>query len=194
MSDRLVIVRHGATAWSVAGKHTGRSDQPLTDAGRRDAEALRPALQAWQFARVLASPLQRARETCRLAGYGDVAESRDALMEWDYGSYEGRTTADIRRERPDWLLWRDGAPGGETAAAVGARVDPVIDEVRATSGDVLVFAHGHLLRVLAARWVGLEPADGSRLALDTGTISVLGWEREVAVIASWNAAVARREG
>lgn len=184
--QQLVLVRHGATPWSVAGKHTGRTDMPLTDEGRRDAEALRAPLHAWTFARVLTSPLLRAEETCRLAGYGDVAAARDDLMEWDYGAYEARTTAEIRAESPGWLLWRDGAPGGESPADVGSRADRVIAEARAVDGDVLVFAHGHVLRVLAARWLELPAGDGGRFALDTGTLSALGYEREISVILRWN--------
>ncbi len=135
---------------------------------------------------MLASPLQRAAETCRLAGLADVAVLRDELMEWDYGAYEGRTTAEIREEVPGWSLWRDGVPGGETAADVGRRVDAVIVDVRAVDGDVALFAHGHLLRVLAARWVGLPPTEGRLFALDPATISILGHERETPVIRGWN--------
>jgi probable phosphoglycerate mutase len=187
--QQIVLVRHGATEWSVAGKHTGRTDVPLTEEGHRAAEKLRVPLRAWTFARVLTSPLQRARETCRLAGYGDVAESRDELQEWDYGAYEGRTTGDIRGEAPDWVLWRDGAPGGESPTDVGARADRVLAEVRAVDGDVLLFAHGHVLRVLTARWLELPPGDGRLFALDTATLSVLGYERINSVILRWNAPV-----
>ncbi len=158
----------------------------MTEDGRSQASALREVLQAWQFVLVLTSPLSRAAETCPLAGLGDVAQVRDDLMEWDYGDYEGRTTAEIREERPGWTLWRDGVPNGETAAEVGARADRVLAEVRAAGGDVAVFAHGHLLRVLAARWLGLEPANGRLFALDTATLSVLGHARETAVIRRWN--------
>lgn len=182
----VVLVRHGETEWSRTGRHTGRTDVPLTERGREQARAVGAALQTRSFALVLTSPLERAAETCRLAGYGDVAERRDELMEWDYGAYEGRTTLDIREERPGWTLWRDGAPEGEKAADVGARVDRVIDELRALAGDALLFAHGHVLRVAAARWLGLRPAAGALLALDTATISILGYERETAVIRSWN--------
>jgi broad specificity phosphatase PhoE len=182
----IVLVRHGETEWSRAGKHTGRTDVPLTEEGRAQASALGAALGGWRFALVLTSPLSRAVETCRLAGLGEVAQERDELREWDYGAYEGRTTAEIREERPGWTLWRDGVPDGETAAEVGARADRVIAELRAAEGDGVVFAHGHLLRVLAARWLGLEPADGRYFALDTATIGVLGYEREAAVIRLWN--------
>jgi len=185
-AQQIVLVRHGATEWSVVGKHTGQTDVSLTDQGRRDAERLRVPLRAWMFARVLTSPLRRAEETCRLAGYGDVAESRDDLREWDYGAYEGRTTAQIRAEQPDWMLWRDGAPGGESPADVAARADRLLIEMRAVDGDVLLFAHGHVLRVLVARWLELPPGDGGLFALDTATLSVLGYERDTSVIRRWN--------
>jgi broad specificity phosphatase PhoE len=184
----VVLVRHGETEWSRTGKHTGRTDIPLTERGREQARALKIALESRRFERVLASPLQRAAETCRLAGFGEVAELRDELMEWDYGDYDGRKTADIREGRPGWTLWRDGVPGGETAAEVGARVDRVIAELRSLDGDELVFAHGHVLRVLAARWLGLEPAAGRLFALDPATVSVLGYERETPVLRGWNEA------
>jgi broad specificity phosphatase PhoE len=183
----VLLVRHGQTEWSRDGRHTGRTDVPLTAEGRRQAEALREPLSKHAFERVLTSPLSRASETCRLAGLGERAERRDELLEWDYGEYEGRTTADIRTERAGWLLWRDGCPGGEQAAEVGARVDRVVTELRRLDGEAAVFAHGHLLRVLTARWVGLGPEAGALLALDTGTLCVLGWEREQEVIRVWNA-------
>jgi broad specificity phosphatase PhoE len=182
----VVLVRHGETEWSRAGKHTGRTDVPLTDEGREQATALGAALRDRGFALVLTSPLSRAAETCRLAGLGDVAQERADLREWDYGAFEGRTTAEIREERPGWTLWRDGVPGGETAADVGARADRVIAELRDAEGDAVVFAHGHLLRVLAARWLRLEPAHGRLFALDTATLSVLGYERETPVVRLWN--------
>jgi broad specificity phosphatase PhoE len=182
----IVLVRHGETEWSKAGRHTGRTDIPLTDRGRREAEAVGAALRDRRFERVLTSPLSRAADTCRLAGFGDVAEPRDELMEWDYGAYEGLKTVDIRKERPGWALWDDGVPEGEAAAEVGARVDQVIAELRGLDGDALVFAHGHVLRVFAARWLGLEPAAGRLFALDPATISVLGYERETPVIRVWN--------
>jgi broad specificity phosphatase PhoE len=181
-----VLVRHGETEWSRTGKHTGSTDVPLTERGREQARALGAALRDRSFQIVLASPLQRAWETCGLAGYGDVAQRRDELREWDYGAYEGRTTPEVREEHPGWTLWRDGVPGGETDAHVGARADRVIGELRSLPGDVALFAHGHFLRVLAARWLGLEPADGRLFALDTATISVLGYERETSVIRVWN--------
>jgi broad specificity phosphatase PhoE len=183
----IVLVRHGETEWSRDGRHTGRTDIALTEAGRRQAERVGAALRGRTFAVVLTSPLVRAAETSRLAGFGDVAHVHDELMEWDYGEYEGRRTVEIRKERPGWSLWRDSAPGGETAADVGARVDRIIEELRALDGDALLFAHGHVLRVLAACWLGLEPHEGRLLALDPATLSVLGWERETAVIRLWNA-------
>jgi broad specificity phosphatase PhoE len=182
----VVLVRHGETEWSRDGKHTGRTDVPLTERGREQAEALGATLEGRRFELVLTSPLQRASETCRLAGYGEVAQPREELREWDYGAYEGRKTVEIREEHPGWTLWRDDVPGGETAAQVGARVDSVIAELRSLAGDAALFAHGHVLRVLAARWLGLEPAAGGLFALDTATISVLGYERETAVLRVWN--------
>jgi broad specificity phosphatase PhoE len=185
-AQEVVLVRHGETEWTRAGKHTGHTDIPLTEAGRREAEAVGQALRGHIFALVLTSPLQRASATCRLAGFGDVAEPRDELKEWDYGAYEGRKTVDIRKERPDWSLWRDGVPDGETPADVAARVDRVVAEVRSVAGDVALFAHGHVLRVLAARWLGLGPEGGRLFALDPATLSVLGYERETPVIRLWN--------
>jgi len=184
--SEVVLVRHGETEWSRAGKHTGRTDVPLTELGREEAVRVGLALRPRRFSLVLTSPLSRALETCRLAGLGDEAQVRDDLVEWDYGEYEGRTTNEIRKERPGWTLWEDGVIGGETAEEVGARADRVIAEVRARTGDAAVFAHGHLLRVLAARWLGLEPTGGALLALDPATMSVLGYERERAVVRSWN--------
>jgi broad specificity phosphatase PhoE len=184
--QQVVSIRHGETEWSRDGRHTSHTDIPLTERGRRQAITLGDRLGGRRFARVLTSPLTRALETCRLAGYGEAAEHRRDLVEWDYGEYEGRTTIDIRRDRPGWSLWTDGAPGGETAADAGARVDGIIEEIRATPGDVAVFGHGHLLRVLAARWVDLAPAEGRALALEPASISILGFERETPVITLWN--------
>jgi broad specificity phosphatase PhoE len=183
----IVLVRHGETEWSRDLRHTGLTDVPLTDVGRREAEQLRGALAGRRFARVLTSPLSRAAETCRLAGLGDAAEETDALLEWDYGEYEGITTKQIRESRPGWFLWRDGCPGGETAAEVGARVDPLVGELAALDGDIALFSHGHVLRVLTARWLTLAPQSGALFALGTGTLSILGFEREVRVIRRWNA-------
>jgi broad specificity phosphatase PhoE len=181
-----VLVRHGETEWSRTGKHTGRTDIPLTERGRQQAQAVGAALKHRELGLVLTSPLRRALETCELAGFGERAVKRDELREWDYGTYEGRTTAEIRKERPGWTLWRDGVPEGESIAEVGARVDRVIAELRSVDGDALLFAHGHVLRVLAARWLGLEPDAGRLLALDPATISALGYERETSVIRLWN--------
>ena len=188
-TQEIVLVRHGETEWSRSGKHTGRTDVPLTEGGRSQARMVGAALRNRRFAAVWTSPLQRALETCRLAGFGEVALPSDELVEWDYGEYEGRTTLEIRRERPGWTLWRDGVPGGETVEEVEARVDRALADVASVGGDVLIFAHGHVLRVLAARWLGLEPADGRLFALDPATLSVLGYEREARVIRLWNEAV-----
>ncbi|HEU4410943.1 MAG TPA: histidine phosphatase family protein [Polyangiaceae bacterium] len=182
----VVLVRHGETPWSLAGKHTGRTDIALTDAGRDAARRVGEALAGRAFARVLSSPLARALDTCRLAGFGDRAERDEALLEWDYGEYEGLTTPEIRAARPDWWLWRDGCPGGEAPGEVAARVDPLVASLAASEGDVLVFAHAHLLRVLAARWLGLPPSEGRLFALGTASLSALGFEREERVIARWN--------
>jgi broad specificity phosphatase PhoE len=189
-AHEVVLVRHGETEWSRAGKHTGRTDVPLTELGRRQAGAVGAALRDRDFALVLTSPLGRALETCRLAGFGDRALPRDELMEWDYGAYEGRTTPEVREERPGWTLWRYGVPEGETVEQVGERVDAVLDEIRALGGDALLFAHGHVLRVLTARWLTLEPDSGRLFALDPATLSTLGYERETPVIQLWNEAVA----
>jgi len=186
MVARLVLVRHGETEWSKSGQHTGRTDIPLTDRGREEGLHVRDRLAGWTFGRVLSSPLSRALDTARLAGFGDDVETVEDLLEWDYGEYEGLTTADIRASRPRWSLWADGAPGGESAADVGTRVDGLLKELRDLEDDSLLFAHGHLLRVLAARWLGLTPADGRLFALDPATISILGYERETSVIDLWN--------
>jgi probable phosphoglycerate mutase len=179
-------VRHGETEWSLSRQHTGTTDIPLTDDGKRHAEALGARLAGRSFDLVLTSPLSRAIETCRLAGLGDSAEINDDLREWDYGEYEGVTTADIRKSDPGWDLWRDGCPGGENAAQVGVRADRVLARLRGLDGSAAIFAHGHLLRVLTARWIEQPPELGGRLALSTGTIGVLGWERETAVVWRWN--------
>jgi len=184
------LARHGETAWSLAKRHTGRTDIPLTENGTRQARALAPALGGQSFARVLCSPLLRARQTCEGAGLLAAAEIRDELLEWDYGDYEGMTTAEIDADpQPGWLLWTDGCPGGEMPADVAERVDPLIAELRPLDGDAIVFAHGHLLRVLAARWIEQPPVAGQRLALATGTLSRLGIEHDYPVIRAWSAAV-----
>lgn len=185
---RLWLVRHGETEWARLGRHTGRTDIPLTDLGRAQAEALVTRLAGHTFTLVLSSPLSRALHTARLAGFGEQVETTDDLLEWDYGDDEGRTTADIRTERPGWTIWHDGPAGGETARQVGARVDRVIARIRADAagGDALVFAHGHVLRALAARWLGIPVNRGQLFALSTATLSILGWEREQPVIERWN--------
>ena len=180
------LIRHGETAWSLSGQHTGRTEVPLTPEGVRQAEALGDRLAGKQFALVLTSPRARARETCRLAGLAGAAQVDDDLAEWDYGDLEGRTSAEIRGEIPGWTIWDGPVPGGETAAQVGARADRVLARARAAGGDVALFAHGHLLRVAAARWLGLPPAEGRLFALDTASVSVLGLEQELPVIRSWN--------
>jgi probable phosphoglycerate mutase len=184
--NRCFLVRHGETEWSLGRRHTGRTDLPLLPEGTVQGEALRPRLAEHAFSRVLTSPLLRARETSRLAGLGDRAEVDPDLAEWDYGDFEGLTTAEILGQRPDWDLFAHGAPGGETTREVGKRVDRLIGKIRATDGDVLCFAHGHLLRVLAARWLGLEPGQGRCFTLDPASISILGWERSTPVLMLWN--------
>ena len=185
------LVRHAETEWSANGRHTGRTDIPLTSAGEAAARALAPRLAAHRFARVLVSPLGRARATAELAGVGDGAEVREELREWDYGDYEGITTPDIRRERPGWWLWRDGAPGGESPADVAARCDRLVAELAASAGpdgdgDVLCVAHGHILRALGARWLEQPVELGGHLVLGTGSVSRLGWERDVRAFVVWN--------
>jgi broad specificity phosphatase PhoE len=189
-SHKVVLVRHGETDWSAHMRHTGRTDVPLTEEGRHQAERVGRALRRRRFSLVLTSPLKRAAETAWLTGFGELAQPRDDLMEWDYGDYEGRTTPDIRREIPDWTIWRYGARNGETPEEVAARADRVLAEVRGVDGDVLIVGHGHQLRVLTARWLGLGPTEGRLFALDPATISVLGYERETSVIRSWNWTVA----
>jgi broad specificity phosphatase PhoE len=180
----VVLVRHGETEWSASGRHTGRTDIPLTDRGRAQAGALGAALAGRRFARVLTSPLSRAAETCRLAGLGGMVD--EDLREWDYGDHEGRTTPQIRQEDPGWTVWRGPVPGGEGLGEVAARADRVIERIVAAGGDVAVFSHGHFLRVLGARWIGLPPTSGGSFRLDTGTLSVLGWERETPAFVRWN--------
>lgn len=186
MTFSVWLVRHGETAWSKSGQHTGRTDIALTADGEREAAALAARLAARPFALVLTSPLGRARETARLAGYGETAVPTDDLREWDYGEYEGRTTADIRVERPGWSVWTDGVRGGETVDEVGTRVRRVIERARNAGGDVALFGHAHALRILAACWLDLAPAEGRHFKLDPASISVLGYERETPVIVRWN--------
>jgi probable phosphoglycerate mutase len=184
----IYLARHGETAWTVSGQHTGLSDIPLTERGERNARRLGERLLGHAFARVFTSPLQRARRTCELAGFGDVAVVDSDLVEWNYGAYEGKTTAEIRKERPDWDLFRDGCPGGESVADVGARADWVIARLRTVGGDVLIFSSGHFLRVLAARWCGLDAAGGRYFTLSTAALSILGYEHNLSepVIRLWN--------
>ena len=191
MSESLSVVylaRHGETAWSLSGQHTGRTDLPLTERGERNARALGERLRGLNFAKVFTSPLKRAVRTCELAGFGAVAEIAPDLVEWDYGQYEGRRTAEIHAERPDWQLVRDGCPGGEAPGQIGARSDRVVSRLRAVKGDVLVFSSGHILRVLAARWLGLDAAGGRYLLLSTASLSALGYEHHQSepVIRLWN--------
>jgi probable phosphoglycerate mutase len=183
----ITLVRHGETDWSRTMRHTGRTDVPLTDAGREEARSLAERLAGHEFSRVMVSPLSRAVDTCELAGLGDKAERREELLELDYGDFEGLTTAKIRETVPGWTVWTHGSPGGETVDQAGARVEPVVAELAAADGDVAVVAHGHLLRILAARWVEQPSVFGARLALATGTLGVLGWERETRCVRRWNA-------
>jgi broad specificity phosphatase PhoE len=185
-AKEIVLVRHAETEWSLDGRHTGRTDIPLTDNGRAAARALAQRLRAWHFDTVLVSPLTRARETCELCGLGAGAQSREALLEWDYGAYEGRTTLEIQSEQPGWMLWRDGCPDGEDAAAVGARADSVIAELRSLEGTVAIFSHGHMLRVLGARWIDLDPSGGAHLGLSTCAVCVLDHERQTPMLWRWN--------
>ena len=186
---QIYLVRHGDTEWSRSGQHTGRTDIPLTDSGRRQAVELGERLRRHEFELVLTSPMSRAAETARIAGFGDAARVDD-LHEWDYGEFEGRTTDEIRESIPGWSIWQGPWPGGETAEQVGARVDRVIARCLdpAIRGDSLLFAHGHVLRVLTARWLGQSPSMGGRYALGTATIGILGWERSNRVIETWNEA------
>jgi len=184
--QQVWLVRHAETEWSKSGRHTGRTNVPLTDTGRERALELAGRLDGHDFALVLSSPLDRARETARLAGLGDRCEVREDLLEWDYGDYEGITTPEIREKQPGWYLWRDGVPNGETPAEVAARCDRVVEEILAVDGDVAIFAHGHILRALGARWAEEPVRFGGRLFLSTGSVSVLGFERETRVVRLWN--------
>ena len=182
----LWLVRHGETEWSLSGQHTGRTDIPLTPRGEQQAQLLGRRLMKKTFALVLTSPLRRARETCRLSGHGKEAVPDPDLMEWDYGAYEGRISADIRKEIPGWSIWSNGVRDGETADQVGERVDRVIARSLAADGDVALYGHGHVLRILAARWLGLAATGGRYLGLDTACLCKLGFERETHVIRAWN--------
>ena len=183
----IVIVRHGETEWSLNRQHTSRTDLPLLEEGRRRAQALAGELADRSFSLVLCSPMLRARQTCELAGFGEVAQIEDELVEWQYGEYEGLTTPEIRERSPEWNLWRDGCPGGERPDEVGARADRVLERLRGADGDALAFAHGHILRVVTARWLAMEPAAGALFLFKAGAIGVLGYERETEVLERWNA-------
>jgi len=191
VSEKLPIIylaRHGETAWSISGQHTGLTDLPLTERGERNARQLGQRLKALSFAKVFTSPLQRAARTCELAGFATAAEIDRDLLEWDYGQYEGRRTVEIHTERPDWQLFRDGCPGGESPDQVGARAERVVRRLREIQGDVLLFSSGHFLRVLAARWIGLESAAGRLFLLSTASLSALGYEHNLSqpVIRLWD--------
>ncbi|MBB4892238.1 putative phosphoglycerate mutase [Streptomyces olivoverticillatus] len=191
MAPRILLARHGQTEWSLSGKHTGRTDIPLLDEGRRGAKLLGERLHRapWDGlpdAEVRTSPLVRAKETCELAGFGGRASDWDALMEFDYGAYEGMTPAEIKAGRPGWLIWRDGVPEGETLAQLTARADEVVEWARSADRDVLVFAHGHILRTIAARWLGEEAFFASRIRLDPTSLSILGWAYGAPALERWN--------
>ncbi|MFE7625919.1 MULTISPECIES: histidine phosphatase family protein [unclassified Streptomyces] len=191
MAPRILLARHGQTEWSLNGRHTGRTDIPLLDAGRDGAKLLGERLHRGPWdglsgLEIRTSPLVRAAETCGLAGFGDRAEPWDALMEWDYGAYEGMTPAEIKAGRPDWFIWRDGVPEGETPAEVAARADEIVDWARSADRDVLVFAHGHILRALGARWLGEDISFGARIWLAPTSLSVLGWAYGAPAIQRWN--------
>jgi probable phosphoglycerate mutase len=188
-SQEVFLIRHGETEWSLSGQHTGVTDLPLLPEGRMLPKQLAPILTKIDFARVFVSPLQRAQETCKLAGLGEKAEIDPDLMEWNYGVYEGLTTQEIHAKAPGWLLFRDGCPGGESPEEIGRRVDSVIERVRAVDGQVALFAHGHVFRVFAARWIGLPTLAGSHFLLDTATLCILSYYRGVPAIKRWNASV-----
>jgi probable phosphoglycerate mutase len=183
----LVVVRHGETEWSLSGRHTGLTDIPLTEHGEAAARSLAPLLKTAEFALVLSSPLQRARRTCELAGLGSRAEIDPDLLEWNYGEYEGLTPKEILDRAPGWMIFTHGCPGGESPSAVGARIDRLIARIREVAGNVALFAHGHVLRAFAARWIGLPPEEGRRFVLDPSTISVLSYYRDIPTIRRWNA-------
>ena len=185
---KVYLARHGETAWSISGQHTGLTDLPLTERGERNARSLGERLRGLTFAKVFTSPLQRARRTSELAGFGDKAIVDSDLVEWNYGDFEGKRTAEIRQQQPNWDLFRDGCPGGESVADIGARADRVLHRLRGADGNALVFSHGHILRVLAARWLGLEAGDGRLFTLSTAALSILGYEHNLAqpVLWLWN--------
>jgi broad specificity phosphatase PhoE len=187
--QQVYLIRHGETEWSLSGQHTGITDIPLTENGRRAAKRLETALTKETFTAVLTSPLERARKTSELAGFGGRAEIEFDLMEWNYGEYEGLTSKQIREKVPGWILFRDGCPGGESPEQIGARVDRVIARVRAVDGRVALFAHGHIFRVFAARWLGLPVLAGCHFLLDTATLNILGYDREIPAVTTWNASI-----
>jgi probable phosphoglycerate mutase len=189
-SQQVYLIRHGETEWSLSGQHTGITDIPLTENGKKVATLLAPVLARESFALVLTSPLERARKTCELAGLGERAEIDLDLMEWSYGEYEGLTPKQIHAKAPDWMLFRDGSPGGESPKQVGARIDRVIARVRAVNGHAALFAHGHVFRVFAARWLGLPAAEGCCFLLDTATLSILSYYRGIPAVKRWNAMLA----
>jgi probable phosphoglycerate mutase len=191
-NPEVVLVRHGETEWSVSGQHTGRTDIPLTDQGRAAAKKLQPVLARIEWSRVLASPLERARMTCELAGLGERMQIDRDLMEWDYGDYEGLTPDAIHLQRPTWMIFRDGCPGGESPEQVGARVDRLIARVRDVPGRVVLFAHGHVFRVFVARWLGLPPSHARLFLLETSTLNVLGYYRDAPALSRWNVPIGDR--
>lgn len=189
MAQEVYLIRHGETEWSLSGQHTGITDIPLTENGRKVAKLLEPVLAKETFALVVSSPLGRARQTCELAGLGARAEIDRDLMEWNYGEYEGITTNQIQTQRPGWMLFRDGCPGGETPDQVGARADRLIARIRAVEGHVALFAHGHIFRVFAARWLGFPAAAGGHFLLDTATLNILSYYRGIPAVKRWNASL-----
>jgi probable phosphoglycerate mutase len=186
-TQQVYLIRHGETEWSLSGQHTGATDIPLTENGREVARLLKPVLAKETFARVWTSPLRRARDTCDLAGFGDRAEVDRDLMEWNYGEYEGLTPKQIHAKAPGWMIFSDGCPGGEDPEEIGARADRVIAKVRAVEGNVALFAHGHIFRVFAARWLGLPATAGRHFLLDTATLNILGYYRDIPAVKRWNA-------
>lgn len=189
LKQKIVLIRHGETMWAREGRHTSFTDLPLTEKGREEADLLRKTLQSWQFKQLLSSPLQRARETCKLAGFADGVIVDSDLSEWNYGRFEGLTTDEIQKEMPDWDLFEQGCPEGESPAEVGERVDRVIRKIRAIGGDVALFSHGHLSRVFATRWIDLPVANGHMFVLDTATLNVLGAYHDSPAIVTWNAKI-----
>jgi probable phosphoglycerate mutase len=192
LRGEVLLIRHGETEWSVSGQHTGVTDIPLTEHGRDEARQLRPLLAGADYALVLSSPLARARATCELAGLGHRMEVDPDLLEWNYGDYEGLTPAEIERSAPGWMIFTDGCPGGESPEQVGARVDRLIARIRAHPGRIALFAHGHVFRVFAARWIGLPPSEGRHFMLDTSTVSVLSYYHGTPALKRWNASITLR--